>query len=285
MCNFKYYLQYQLGFEDEGSKSALLGTLAHHVLEILSRASIIKHDSNSKIWNWRYLWEICFNHYYNKKSLMAEQIENAKLKKVCQGIENIINSVHTPINDKTISAEISFDIEIPGKEFKIKKNGQQLRVRGRIDRVDKVDHDTIVIYDWKSGSSKIFSGPNKGKDKTGEDLRKEMQPRIYHLAAKQLYPWAKNIYVIFHYFTDCGPVRTCFFDEDIRDTLRMIKSRFKSIESNDSPLQSKSWICRSFCPFGPTKSGICDTVWAEKEELGNKFVQEKYTILNVKKRK
>jgi ATP-dependent helicase/DNAse subunit B len=67
-CEFKYFLQQVLNFEDEAGAAALLGKMAHKVLEILSNASIVGHDPSSRIWDPNYLWEMVF-------TVIAEKIQ------------------------------------------------------------------------------------------------------------------------------------------------------------------------------------------------------------------
>lgn len=282
LCAWKWYLTYVLGFSDVSSPAAFAGTLIHKALEILSRAAINNHPRDSKIFDAQYLWDICFNHYYNLEPSTAEQLDNAKLKKICQGYYELLNGPYTPIRDNTISAEDIFNIPIQEPEFKIKGADNYFTLRGRIDRIDKINDDTIEVIDYKSGSRVNWSSPTRSK-KTPEDLFEDIQPKMYHLAAKHLYPWAKNVIVTFIYFTDGGAVSVPFSDEDIEETKSILKKRLRAIESNLDPQQSKSWKCKNFCYFGD-KSGICDNVWDEKEECGHKFIEQKYTMLNVRRK-
>lgn len=278
-CEWKYYLQYGLGFEDIAGAAAFMGTLAHKVLELPSKAVTVNHPRDSKIWDVDYLWNICFNHMYNDEPFLAEQVEPDKLKKVCRGIHDLFDSEYTPVRDNTISAEVAFNIELREPDFKIKDKDEYLRIRGRIDRVDQIDHDTVEIIDYKSGSRVCWSSKDRHK-KTPEDLYEDIQPKMYHMAAKHLYPWAKNFLVTFIYFTDGGPVTVPFVDADYDITKELLKRRFKTIQANEDPQRSIGWKCK-MCNFA--KDGTCDTVWDEKNELGLPFVANKYRILNDKK--
>jgi hypothetical protein len=283
-CPFKYYLQYTLGFQDEAGPAALIGTISHKVLEILSHASINKHDKKSKIWDESYLWEISFNHYYNEVPHIAETIANDKLKKVCSGIHELLKSEYTPIRDNTISAEVSFDQEINDADFSLNRdndnNIKYLKVRGRIDRVDKIDDQTVEIIDYKTGSRVDWDSKERNK-KDSLSLYNDIQPRMYHLAAKSIYPWAKNFLITFIYIVDGGPITIPFCDYDIDFTKEILRKKLKNIKNDDNPDRNITWKCKSLCGFG--KSGTCDMVWQEKQDLGKEFVEEKYAILNVKK--
>lgn len=279
-CEFKFYLTQILGFEDESGPAATLGHLGHKVLEILSRASINKHPKESKIWNPEYLWNISFNHYYNESPEICEKLDNAKLKKVCKGVFETINGPYSPITDKTISAEQSFFIPIQDKELIIDVGNekQYFNIRGRIDRVDKLNDNTIEIIDYKTGTRTDYSSKDRSK-KDELSLKEEIQPRMYHLAGKHLYPWAENIITTFIYLADGGPVSIPFCDNDVYQTQDMIKKRYFTIKNNENPQKTdQKWRCKAMCGF--FKDGTCDSVYKEKDQLGYDFTTEKYITLN-----
>ncbi len=279
-CEWKFFLQQILGFVDIAGAAALMGTISHNVLEILSQASINKHDKNSKIWNIDYLWNICYNHYSQKMPEIMSEIKNDKLNKVCKGIHNLLESDYTPIRDNTIGVEIKFSIPIKEKPFFIKDN-EYFKIRGRIDRVDKINDDTIEIIDYKTGTRVDYQ--SKDRHKNGpSDLHQKIQPQLYYLAAKELYPWAKNFLITFIYLVDGGPITVPFCENDISDIIEKLRRRFKAIESNMEPQQNKGWHCNVLCNY--SKNGICDSVWKEKNEVGIEFVQNKYQILNIRRK-
>ncbi len=283
-CAWKFYLQYNLGFQDESGPAAIIGHISHKVLEVLSRASILKHDPASKIWNPDYLWQIAFNYYYNQLPDASEKIKDDKLKKACRGIHELLASEYTPIRNNTIGAEQKFYIPLiePGFAIKRHDNGevQYLKLSGKIDRVDQLDDETIEIIDYKTGTRVDFESKKREK-KDSEYLHEHIQPRMYHLAATKLYPWAKNILVTFIYLVDGGPVTVPFCPEDMETTRQIIHRRFKAIQSNEDPQRNLTWKCKVMCPFH--KDGTCGHVWQEKDDLGHEFIDNKYAILNIRK--
>ncbi len=74
-----------------------------------------------------------------------------------------------------------FKILASEAEFNLKLG--RFTINGRIDRVDKIDDESILITDFKSNRM-MFSR---------EDVDADIQMSIYGLAAIELYPWAKNI--------------------------------------------------------------------------------------------
>lgn len=279
-CPFQYYLSSQLNFTDDGSAATMLGKLAHKFLEILGNASKVKHDPKSRVWDINWLWNTVLNHFYKKEPLLANDIKSDKLKKVIKGTIQLLNSHYTPITDKTIGSEIPFEIEMDEPGFIIdRQDGQprHMKVRGYIDRIDLVSPDTIEIIDYKSGSGKDW---DTMQNKDENSLRKEIQPRMYHLAARHLYPQYKNVIVTFIYFADIGPVTAIFTEKDLVKTKDMLRKKFASIKAEVNPERNWSYKCKFMC--GYYRDGNCEKTWGEKNEYGLDYIYNKYTTLNVR---
>lgn len=280
-CEWKWALSYGMGFYDEAGPAALLGNMVHKILEVFSKASVAKVDSNHPVFDPVLMWELWFNRYYNNHPEISSKIKNDKLKKVSKGFYDLLNGPYTPIRDNTISVEQYFRIPLEEKRFKLSpKKDDYFTIRGLADRIDQLDKDTIEIIDYKTGSrSDFFSNSKEKYDNI--TLRNDIQPRMYHLAATYLYPKIKNYLITFVYLTDGGPVTMPFTASDTKETLDVIYKRFQTIKYNENPERNLTWRCR-FCGFGD-KTGICDKVWKEKNHLGLEFISNKYYTLNVKK--
>jgi len=72
------------------------------------------------------------------------------------------------------------------KEFRLKIG--DFEILGFIDRVDQVDPETIDIIDYKSNRM-LF---------TRDEVDHSLQMSLYHMAAQQMWPWAKNIRLTFN---------------------------------------------------------------------------------------
>lgn len=241
--------------------------------------SILRYRHDSRYWDIEYLWKISFDHYYRLSPEIAATIKPEKIKGCMKGLIDLVNGDYSPICDKTIMAECPFSIPLEGKEFLL-PTGEQLKITGRIDRVDQLDHETLEIIDWKSGVRSNFISSKGGKT-DASTLIDDIQPRLYHLAATKLWPHIKNFLITFYYLSDGGPVTVILTERDIPKTLDMLKRKFDAIRVNVDPERDYgTWKCKYICGF--YKNGICDTVWQEKKDWGIEFVKNKYTVLNHK---
>ncbi|MBI5549079.1 MAG: PD-(D/E)XK nuclease family protein [Deltaproteobacteria bacterium] len=79
-------------------------------------------------------------------------------------------------HEKILGIEQEFQFELEG-----------FQVRGFIDRVDRLDAETVLITDYKSNRA-IF---------TRVEVDQDLQLSIYAMAAQKLWPWAKTIRLSF----------------------------------------------------------------------------------------
>lgn len=282
-CQWKWFLTYNLGFRDESGPAAYIGQLAHKYLEVLSRLSIRQRYKDSKYWDTEYLWTIVYNSFQKRNKNILEEVKADKIKDIKNGLKYLMTSRYSPINTNTIGSEQYFSQYIERPVFYLKQNQTNdpvyLRINGIIDRIDKVDDETIEIIDYKTGTRTNYNSKTREK-KDSQFLSEQIQPRIYHLAAQKLYPWAKNILVTFIFIADGGPVTIPFSKEDAEDTIEKIKLHYQDIRFSESPTKTVTWKCKSMCWFG--KTGLCDELWKEKDNNNLQFLLDKYTILNNK---
>ena len=72
------------------------------------------------------------------------------------------------------------------KEFRLKVG--RFTVLGFIDRVDWVDDQTVEVIDYKTNRM-LFSR---------DEVDSSLQMSLYDLAARQIWPWVKNVRLTFH---------------------------------------------------------------------------------------
>lgn len=284
-CEWKWFLNYCLGFYEESGPAALLGSIVHKYLEVMSNAAIISRETETDYWPDEHeLWNLCFNYYYRKHPHIFDSIENAKIKKVIRGVNDLEKTEYSVYSHNTISSEAEFKIPLEFADCLIRKDEdgpKYVEATGKIDRVEKINDDTIEIIDYKTGSRANWDDKDRKKFDS-ISLMREIQPRMYHMAAKELYPWAKNFLVTFIYITDGGPVTSIFEDKDISITKEILRDRIKEVIHNHEPQRDQSWKCTRLCWFG--KTGMCQQLWNEKDQTSYDFIENKYSVLNNCKR-
>lgn len=277
-CEWKYFLNYSLGFPDPAGPSATLGSIVHNAFETLSELKI--KGGEPTIESFDAAWDAALEKYAVAEKENFDAMKS--LKQVRKACVDFLATPHSPINVNTLVIEQKFKLPMEKKGWEIgTKDGKPiyLNLTGRIDRVDRIDDNTIEIVDYKTGQRRDFNPSNRAKEKKGvEEMYNDIQLRMYHLAARQLYPEYKNVLVTLIFITDGGAFTIPFCDNDIPKTLSMLKTRFTAIRDNNSPERTVGWHCTKICSYG--KNGLCQSIWEEKESYGIEFVQNQYQTIN-----
>jgi hypothetical protein len=273
-CNWKYFLEYVLNCESLSGKAALQGTIIHQVMDWLALSKIkgIKEPEHKNLLERAWNYHIGKNPHIDIRRTTSRG-DAADYKKCLNTIEKIKSSMYDPYKLNIIKSESKFNIPVPEFDDKI--------LSGTIDLIHEIDNDTIEIVDWKSGKQKDFATM---KDKDFYSLMKDVQPRVYHLAAFLLYPQYKNIMVTFYYVNEKDGATTLPFTvEDLPYTIAAIINFIKIVEGDKNIFRNRSWKCRTFCFYG--RNNTCNTIWKDRHRYGMKYVEQKYVNLTVNQQK
>jgi hypothetical protein len=280
-------MEYILGMESQSGKAALQGSIVHQTLEWMIRLSKRGKTNVDPMWLLHRAWdELVIKSPTISIRKVTTRIdkdtggykEAADFKRCRMALEHILNNkFYNPYKTiKILGVEQWFELEMPGEEWKcIDKDGEehQFTTRGLIDLVHEIDEDTIEIVDWKTGQRKSFYSQ---KPIDEEVLMREVQPRLYHLAAFYLYPQYKNIWITFYYANDGGPITISLCQNDIPMTMAGLHRFLTTINKDTLIRRNKSWQCR-MCSF--YKNDTCTRVWSDLHTLGGHYVADKYTKL------
>jgi len=236
-CPHKYFLEYVLQIPCPAGKKALLGTIIHHVLEIMARAKRTGHHKlKDKYIDPKYLLDICWKRYTDEEADRF-QFTNADYKFCVKSIDKVLTSLYNPLDLNVIKTEQRFKIPItkPGFEFEyhdlatkqVKKG--QYEIRGTVDLITQSGKDSIEIVDWKTGKRRCWIS---GKDKDHESLRDDIQLRLYDLAVSLLYPNYEHIMFTIYYINDGGPFTVAFTPEDREETYQILLKEFNTIQND-----------------------------------------------------
>ncbi len=293
MCEHKYYLEYVLGVPSKANQAAEKGTIVHKALELLAQRKLaeqrgvttVKNEELNKEFsvadiNPDMAIQLAWNHYVEQERYIYTDKDFEDCK---QGMWNALfykEGMFNPLKLNVVAPEQFFDITIerPWAKYHYNLDGKDingyLNIKGTIDLVTEPKPGIIEIVDWKTG--KKFNW-NTFQDKTYEDICSDFQFRLYHYAACQLYPNAKEIFLTVFYLNHGGPDSICFTRKDMEQTEEIIRKKFNEIRQNKVPrLVYPSKKC-SFCHYfknsfdGATrnyKESICNVVHNEILTLG-----------------
>lgn len=137
-------------------------------------------------------------------------------------------------------------------QFNIGLNDKVI-INGFFDLVLNPNPDTIEVVDYKSGKS----------TKTYDDLKQDIQARVYSLAVKHDFPGYKHYFLTFDYFNR-SPITVTFSNTEDEWTRNNFIKWFKAIEANTKPTRiplnrdgTENFKCRGLC-----NRAICDAQWA-----------------------
>lgn len=130
----------------------------------------------------------------------------------------------------------------------VDEDGEPIKMNGFIDLVVEYDPETLLIVDYKTG----YSVPQHDK------FIKDLQPRMYSYAAKEMYPDYKYYWVQFDYFRGI-PLEHAFTAEDDERTRRDVIALYNQIKkARTVKRRGYDHYCKYLCnrPF-------CDQKWQE----------------------
>lgn len=238
----------------------MLGTIAHHVLELLARAKKNGHYKlQDKYTDPDYLLEVCWAKYVREnKEGYALTPED---KEFCRTQVNTVlkDKIYNPLEMDIVATELQFEIEIRRKGFDfIGTDGLRRwrKIRGTIDLVTKSDSDTLEVVDYKTGERKDWiTGEEDGLDK----IKKKIQFRVYDVAIKTLFPQYKYRIFTMYFTRSGGPFPISYEPHEFDESLDLLRRHFLEISKDEHPARLKdnparreaeAWKCLHVCQFG-----------------------------------
>jgi hypothetical protein len=255
MCNFKYFLEYQLGIRKGDTWATKNGTIIHAVIENFANGHI-KNWRRELLWRYKKAkpWELhkeykvhatncpgctllsLLDKYhgdlYNdvKKANALDKLDKVcPLREVVAGwdlVQGILDRNDKPLEMKVIDAEKKFTIQL----------ADDVTITGYIDLVCEVDEETIEIRDWKTGKWMP----------TYDECLIDPQLRIYDYAASILYPQYKCRILTFDYIRN-KPFTFVISDADREKNREWLIKIAREIQSNMNPSRKITYKCKSFC--------------------------------------
>ena len=224
-CPLSYKLHYLDRLTSEPGVPLLFGSAVHAALEHLvrehmheERAGALPEDRAAELW------------------------QEAWAKSGMSGIDVFregLDIVHRFVREQGLLEH--HDVLAVEKEFRITVGG--FNVLGYLDRVDRVDDETVEVIDYKT-NRQLF---------TREETDASLQMSLYHLAAQELWPWAKKVRLTFWMLRHGLRQTTERTADDIEGTRRYVETLGTTInKAREFPakLNSNCVYCdhRKHCP-------------------------------------
>jgi len=168
------------------------------------------------------------------------------------------------------------DILAVEKEFRLQIAGYE--VLGYIDRVDRIDDETVEVIDYKTNRL-LF---------TRDEVDSDLQLTVYLMAARQAWPWAKKIRLVFHLLRHGVRMVTERTDEQIEAAREYIVALGKQTESADEyppRINPNCQYCdhRQHCPaYQEAVAGQVEVVKSSKNDLES-IAREREQVANLAK--
>jgi len=224
-CPLSYKLHYLDRRTSEPGVPLLFGSAVHAVLENLVR----EHMHEERIGPL-------------PEGRAAELWQEAWAKSGMSGIDVFregLDIVHRFVREQGVLEH--HDVLSVEKEFRLTVGG--FEVLGYLDRVDRVDDETVEVIDYKT-NRQLF---------TREETDASLQMSLYHLAAQELWPWAKKVRLTFWMLRHGLRQTTERSAEDIEGTRRYVDTLGTTITTArefPAKLNSNCVYCdhRKHCP-------------------------------------
>lgn len=264
MCAFKYYLSYGLYARGAATFAAELGTAIHWLLEMYAQAvmhgkdedgrtvedldqewkKLLQKEGFEKLNSWRTCRHVkkvekscdtCPAHKVDENGSRTCRLVNANPKtfggcpwNAWVEAQNMVQRVMSPTgpanvfhpDKKIIGTEDQFGIEFEAPD------GNIVTLNGLMDMVIELDEDTVEIVDYKTGRFKMSYNA----------AEKDLQLRMYYLAAKRMYPQYKTHMVTVMYLNEgIKSITPAFGDKTEEQLLREIAFIYNNIVETDFP--------------------------------------------------
>lgn len=168
-CQHKYWLTYNLGFQDDSNKKAEKGNVVHKALELLANKKLCLQNETSTFTDSELKQTFstidispesailsAFDHYKNKS---IHEWDDKDLKECSKWTWDTLlfnNGMFSPLARKIEQPEQYFDIEIeePWAKYEYYLDdgtvmSGNLRIKGTMDLITRIDKKTIEYIDWK----------------------------------------------------------------------------------------------------------------------------------------
>lgn len=201
-CPLAFKLHYIDGAPKQHARQLDLGTVVHAALEGLVRRAI-EHKHQGPL-DEAWALEALRDAWSTEKAVGSDVFEEA----AGLVIGFVQNEGHFD-SSRVLGMEVPFSVQVGA-----------FTLNGVMDRVDKIDDETIEVIDYKTNH--IMPAP--------EELQHHLQLSLYHHGARQLWPWAKKIKLSLAMIRHGIKLETCRSDQAVQNALSYVEASGKAIQ-------------------------------------------------------
>lgn len=156
-------------------------------------------------------------------------------------IQGVLEALDAPNPADVVGVEQRAEVDSPAGA----------RLKGFLDLVLRVDSDAIVVWDWKVTGNRL----------THEALVADYQMNLYAYAVRQMFPWAKRVYLVHYYPTKKSEVRVAASPDHEDDAMATFEATVEMIESDSAFEPRPGEQCggcdfQSVCPAWTNSEGV-----------------------------
>lgn len=228
-CKYSYYAKYILLLPDISGDKTRNGSLLHELFELITHPK--KFEKRKKYIVFSRQTGLLHN---TIKRFMLKLWKKYRIPEELQvvGVKLAVDSFYKgfDINSKVLEVEKEFLLPLENGIF----------LKGFIDRVSEISEDTIELTDYKSGVPY-----NELK------CQEEIQPFIYKIAAKILWPKYKNILFNFYFLKNKKIIHVNKTDRELEVFRKgLLEDSVKMLNfTPEKAIPSKGWWCKAICQF------------------------------------
>lgn len=289
-CQWKYFLQYNLGLTDQSGKAAQTGSIAHKALELLARRKLADQQGHSSFADEELKQEfkdvppalalsVAWDHYTNPLRTKHTWGET-DFQECHRHVETVLtynSGEFNPANLEIVAPELYYDLEVkrPWSKWSYPQAGTgHLRIKGTMDLIFREAPGILHYVDYKTGRRYDYK---KRQEKDIEGLKNDPQFLLYYYALTRSFPDEQILFTIF-YTKSGGPFTIYFDDKDLVRAENILRENFEKIRDCSSPRRVKDgasdlWKCK-YCHYEET--GQCDTFHKEYLQIGYDKMVDKY---------
>jgi hypothetical protein len=298
LCGHQYFLSYNLGIPQRPNIRAECGTIFHKVMECLANCKKCEQDGTDsftddalgqigkgEMWNDKFVTSITdssFNYYSGKSPNTFTETHKIDIHKWVKKTLLFKEGMFDPRKRNIIGAEIHFDFEVE-EDWAVLSDGSRLRMKGTIDLVTQINHNTYESIDWKTGKRMDWG---TGEEKDFAKLMNDPQLKIYHYALSKLFPDIQQFFPTIYYVNAGGPFTLPFERKEIPAIKEQLRDIFVRIRDCKLPIlksNGEHFFCSKICSYfkdvwnEKSTCNLCHEIHRSICKNGMDYVVKKYT--------